>query len=119
MPGSESGPLSINRHAVLVRPSDVFIEWARHTPDEAPEEALAHLRQDGTVYLIPEFESTDGATGFLERHYDEIFRNELYLWCADQSTWPKNQTYAEFERWFHVQIYSLAADLGDGKIKLD
>jgi hypothetical protein len=113
MTDSDSNLPTINRHAVIVWRSKVFIEWARVTPDEAPEEQLAHMREEPTVYLIPESESMDGPNRFLKRHYDRIFQNELQGWCTDPPTWPQNRTYAEFRKWFKVEVASMVMDLDD------
>jgi len=50
-----------------MKPTEVFIEWARVTPDETPESMLDDLREEGTVYLIPESDATDGPERFLRR----------------------------------------------------
>ena len=110
---------SINRHAVVVRPTEVFIEWARHTPDEAPEEQLDHIKQEPTIYLVPESDNMDGPKRYLRRSYDRIFQNELDAWCTDLSTWPQNRSYAEFKRWFNVEICSMVMDLDDDVLEWD
>ena len=110
---------SINRHAVIVRPTEVFIEWARVTPEEAPESMSEYLRQEGTVYLVPESATEDGPERYLRRHHDRIFQNELFACCIDPSTWPQKRTYAEFKKWFDVEIASMVMDLGADDIERD
>ncbi len=110
---------TVNRHAVVLRPTDVFIEWARHTPDEAPEALLTHIKKEHTVYLIPESDSVDGPRRFLRRHFDEMFQHELWSWCTDPSTWPQNRTYAEFKKWFDVDVCPIVVDLGDDVLGWD
>jgi hypothetical protein len=108
---------TINRFAVVLKPTEVFFEWARRSPDSDLAMTLEHLQQDLPVYLIPDTDDVSDCEKYLQSNYLRIFRNELWSWCTDESFWPENPTYEDFMRWFEVRVHSVVMDLGISKIE--
>ncbi len=43
----------VNRAAVVLEPTQAYLEWARDCPEAIPDLTLRELGEEGTVYLIP------------------------------------------------------------------
>lgn len=106
---------TINRNAVFIEPTDVFLEWAREFPDDDLELTLDELRKDNTAYLIPEQKAEPNA--WLKRNFNTIFENEFYGWCTDPSLWPKDRSFTSFKKYFKVRFSSVVVDLGKESIR--
>lgn len=51
---------TINRFALIVRPSDPFIEWASKVFNEPESEVRQELKEaEPSVYLLPESDAAD------------------------------------------------------------
>ena len=98
----------INRSAVIVRPKDPYIEWAKNLDDSG---ILPESQGERTVYLIPEYEDDVEAMSVLGACYDFVFQAELEGWCTDESTWPKNRTFKMFREWFNFEFHSVVEDI--------
>lgn len=107
--------LTVNRAAVVLEPAETYLEWARECPDSLPDLTLADLREEGTVYLIPETDAEPEV--WLRRHYTTLFANELFAWCTDEACWPRDRSYKAFKKFFQVRFCSLVLDLGRGPIE--
>jgi hypothetical protein len=98
----------LNRAAIVVRPAEPFIAWAKSlddsgiTPDPDGEQ---------TVYLVPEFGDAREAKDILESVYAEIFHRTLEGWHTLEADWPKNRTLAMFRKWFRIEMHSVVEDL--------
>jgi len=68
---------TIDRFAVVLQPTEVFLEWARECPDSDLDLTLEELREDASIYLIPDMDDVSDCERYLERNYIRIFRNEL------------------------------------------
>lgn len=125
---------AINRSVLIVRPAEPFKRWAaqveqasfakiRHTL--TPEELeLLKPAQDGqgehpdhTAYLIPTRDSLEIDPKLLKAIYLPIFERELFTACTGKEQWPKPRTLAMFREWFHLELCTLAIDLGAGDIE--
>ena len=42
--------------------------------------------------------------------YEDIFFEELYGWCTDESWWPQDRTKEMFWQWFEVELHSIVKD---------
>ena len=113
----EAGPdlALVNRAAVVLEPAAAYLEWAKGCPDGLPDLTLADLREEGTVYLIPETDAEPEA--WLRRHYAPLFANELLAWCTDEAFWPRDRSYKAFKKFFRVRFCSIVLDLGRGPIE--
>ena len=115
----EAGPdlPTVNRVAVVMEPAPAYLEWAKECPDGLPDLTLADLREEGTIYLIPETDAEPEA--WLRRHYAPLFANELFAWCTDEAFWPRDRSYKAFKKFFQVRFCSIVLDLGRGPIERD
>ncbi len=110
---------SVNRSALIVRPREPFIQWARSVDDEAAKFTAADLRREVTVYLIPEFDDYDHAEELLRDCSIAIFENELWGWTTDENAWPTDRTYEMFRQWFDIEINSMIIDLCHDRLKVE
>ncbi len=98
----------INRGAIIIRPKQPYIDWADRLDDS---DILPSTDGERTIYLVPEYEDDLEAMDVLTRCYDILFEAELFGWCTDETTWPKNRTLAMFRDWFLVEFHSVVEDL--------
>lgn len=98
----------LNRGALVVRPGAAYIEWARELDDSG---MVPSPDNEGTVYLIPNWDDDVDALEILSEAYEEIFERELHGWHTDEAAWPKNRTFAMFRQWFEFEFHSVVEDL--------
>ena len=109
---------SVNRSAVIVRPRDPYVQWARSMDEEAAKFTAADLRREPTVYLLPEIDDDDHAEELLGECFTGIFENELGGWTTDETAWPGDLTYKMFKQWFDIEINSTVIDLCHYRFKV-
>jgi hypothetical protein len=64
---------------------------------------------EATVYLVNgDWESTDEA---LEKNWEDIFANELFLTTPNEELWPNEIDLEMFKDWFHYTIGSICIDI--------
>lgn len=100
----------VNRSALLVRPREPFIEWAKSIDPEADHLAVS-LRGETSVYLVAEDPAGEEESAPVEQYYEQVFELELENWCTDPERWPPHRDYAMFLQWFDVQANSMLVDL--------
>jgi hypothetical protein len=106
----------LNRSAVVVRPRQPFLDWVRAVDyDDAPDVTMDDMR--ATIYLVPEYEDSDGAERFLKRAYDEIFCRQLNGWYTEESLWPKDRSWRVFKAWFDIEHIDVIEDLVDAALE--
>jgi len=106
---------TINRNILVVEPTELFLEWAKKSPDDDMGLTLKELVADMTAYLIPEQDAD--AKSWLRRNFKTIFEIELDGWCADPSLWPKDRSMKTFRKFFRVHYCSSVIDLAKGPIE--
>jgi hypothetical protein len=47
----------INRSAVIVTPSQTFLDWLHRADPTSAELTLADLQEEPTIYLLPEYDT--------------------------------------------------------------
>ena len=106
----------LNRSAVIVKPRQPYLEWARRDDTEGLAESVFEgLRSEPTVYLLPEYEDPKSQQEVLEESWPDLFEAMLEGWVTDEASWPKNRTLEKFQEWFEVQMISLVQDLHRGE----
>lgn len=93
----------VNRGYIIVRPKQVFIDWAnRMEPD-------FEIDADGepTIYLIDEEFYDDEL--MLQQNFKRIFLNELDAVSDDESSFPEVKLEV-FKEWFTVELGSTVFD---------
>ena len=108
---------TINRSAVVLEPTEVYLQWAKECAEDDAELTLDELSKDCTTYLIPEPDAQPDA--WLKRNYAAMFGHELYGWCMDETLWPEDRSFKNFKRFFRVRFHSLVVDMGGGEIVRD
>ena len=103
---------TINRHAVILVPTEACLEWVRSCLGN--DTALGEAEREPTVYLIPEGKS-DPET-YIRRHYKAMFEEELNSWYTDPDRWPNDRTFKTFAKFFTVHLSRMVFDLGKGMI---
>lgn len=98
----------LNRTAVIVRPKEPFIEWARSIDDDG---TLPTAEGEQTVYLILDFDDDRGFQHVLKQVWAEIFERELEGWYVDETLWPQDRTLAMFKKWFSIEYHTVIEDL--------
>jgi hypothetical protein len=106
---------TINRHAVILVPTQACLEWVRSCPGD--DKPLGEVEREPTVYLIPESDA-DPET-YIRRHFKAMFEEELNSWYTDPELWPKDRSYKTFKKFFMVQVSTMVFDLGKGMIVRD
>jgi hypothetical protein len=106
---------SINRYALIIRPSKAMVEWINATfPDDPPldyEEMGGDDQLD--VFLIPEFTSPEDAREWLQENCRQFLEFELEEWCTDPGRWPKNLDWPLFESFLEYTLQSVVLDTQD------
>jgi hypothetical protein len=111
---SADGAPMLNRFAVILRPTQAYLDWTRPCPDPDLATKLANLREESTAYLIPD--ASRGPAQFVKKRFRQLFAAELAAWYLDEDYWPKDLSFEAFCRFFEVQIASCVFDLGAGPI---
>jgi len=103
----------INRGAVIIRPSQPYLDWATNLDDS---NISPQAIDEKTVYLISNYEDDIEAWEILSSVYERIFKNELLGWNTDETTWPKQRSLTMFKDWFNIELHSIVEDLCDDDI---
>ncbi len=102
----------LNRSAVIVKPRQPYLEWCRQDDAEGLAESVFEaLREEPSVYLLPEYEDPAIQQEVLEEFWPGLFEAMLEGWVTDEAYWPKNRTFEMFGEWFEVQMSSIVQDL--------
>jgi len=71
---------TINRSALIVTPAKPFLDWLHRVDPTSAELGLEDLRREATIYLVPEYNTEEEARRLLEKHWGEIFEQQLDGW---------------------------------------
>ena len=99
----------LNRTALIVRPAEPYIAWARSLEEDS--EVLPEPTGEQTVYLVPSFEGDDDHRLLLNLVFAEVFERALHGWHTDEAAWPQKRTLKMFRSWFHIEIHTVVEDL--------
>ena len=104
----------LNRSAVVVRPREPYLHWAKQDDSSGVAEAVFEtLRAMPNAYLISEDEEAEGPMDLLGQWWTNVFEAMLEGWLTDRAMWPQNRTFAMFEEWFEVEACESVHDLVD------
>lgn len=107
-------PSTINRFAVILLPTQACLDWIKSCVGDDDNLTLEELRQEPTVYLIPEGRAKPET--YIRRHFKDMFEAELGSCYTDRTQWPKAVTFANFQKFFEIHVTSMVIDLGKGMI---
>ncbi len=115
----------LNRAAFALLPCQPFADWvgtlpadAQQEPDQHQDTSLAALRAEGTLYLIDEVFSEADFDAAVQRHWRQMFENELSAWDEFADHWPAELSLALFEAWFELKPQLMAIDLSSSPLLL-
>lgn len=100
----------VDRSAVVLKPTQVFLDWLKQVDEDMPELSLAQIRSNCTVLLVREMDEREDAISYIDERFEEVFRNELSGWEVPQSAWPKTMDLVTFWQFFEVEIHDLVLD---------
>ncbi len=106
----------INRSVAIIRPKQPFVDWSNQLPDFGSKISLDTFREDCLAILIPEY-GTKAGKRYVEQMWEEIFEDQLWGWCTEESWWPKDRTKKLFRQWFEIEIHSMVVDSMDKNIE--
>jgi len=110
---------SINRNALVIRPTQVMLDWVNSLTSKLDSEAQDMEAHDqSNIYLIKETASIEPGLLWLRKNFKEIFEEELYNWWTDESAWPL-LTWENFEAFCHYRLHTCVYDTQRGGIKYD
>jgi hypothetical protein len=103
---------TVNRGVLVVKAKDPFRVWVASLPGK-DKVTLRDINQDCLAYLIPEFDDPHQRDAFLYTVYADIFVKQLLLWCSNDIKWPRNRSFALFNRWFQLEYQSTVEDIAE------
>jgi len=102
----------LNRSAVIVKPRQPYLEWARQDDAEGLAESVFEgLHEEPSVYLLPEYEDPATQQEVLAEFWPGLFEAMLEGWVTDEAYWPKKRTFEIFQEWFEVEWSPIVQDL--------
>ena len=107
----------IDRTAVVLKPTEAFLEWLKAADSDLPDLTLSQLRANCSVFLIPEFDEPEQAVAYFDERHREIFAAELSGWMIDQAQWPQDMGLETFWRFFELEVHDTVLDLEDAELK--
>src|SRR5215469_6778401 len=66
---------TINRSAVVVIPAQPFLDWLHEADPTSTHLTLNDLRDEPTIYLLPEYDTAEEAHRHLQSRCKEILKN--------------------------------------------
>jgi hypothetical protein len=105
--------ITINRNAIVLRPSQPFLDWLHRVDPTSNELRLEDLRREPTVYLLPECENQEEARAYVGEVCGLIFEEQLGDWYRVPSSWPNRRDLDALDRWFEWSFHSMVVDLSN------
>jgi len=110
----------LNRAALILRYKQPFVDWI-NAADPSPSShtlTLAEVNQEHTVYLV-EVEDEDELAGWLARHHQELFEEELSGWYTDPALWPRDRSLEMLKEWCSFELHTVVVDTGESPLRDD
>ncbi len=107
----------LNRSGYSLLPRQPFVDWVNGLEVDADglnqTLSLEEHRREGTLYLIDEVANEEELLQAEQRHWRQMFENELSAWDEIGDHWPHDISLALFRQWFElkpqVMVFDLAA----------
>lgn len=106
----------INRGVVIIQPKEPFLDWVNTDPTLSSPISIEYLQQDCTAILVPDLDSLEDMSDYLESLKPMLFEMELMAWSLDQATWPEEHPNELFDAWFRFQVHSMVWDAVDAPV---
>jgi hypothetical protein len=110
----------INRAALILRYKQPFVDWINGVDPSAdsPNLTLADVDHERTVYLI-EVEDEAELAGWLTRHHEEVFEQELWGWYTDPALWPRDRSLKTLKEWCSFELHTVVIDTAETPLEDD
>ncbi|MGB0733655.1 MAG: hypothetical protein ACPGPF_07810 [Pontibacterium sp.] len=104
----------LNRSAVVITPTCVFLEWIRSL-NLSNEECQSYLQtpigdHEASTYLIDEVESQEHYFAQLAKAAPMILQNEFSAWDEFGDQWPSDLLNQSLDKWFDHKLAVVAFD---------
>jgi hypothetical protein len=100
------------RMLICTKPRSVLLKWMKSSVEEQEEQhdvvehvTLSHVSENATV-VIKNFETPLEIQTLLEAHYPTMFKAEMTRMCQRSENWPNVDSFADFNRYFSVEIHT-------------
>ncbi len=110
-------PRTINRAALIVRPKQLYVDWANSVDDHGPRADLQELRANPSIYLVEDIDFLEDFTHLIDDYWKGIFQEQLNGWMRDQESWPDELTREMFLEWFDCELSTMIWDMLKPRIK--
>ncbi|MDO4434188.1 MAG: hypothetical protein Q4B82_06380 [Alysiella sp.] len=108
----------IDRTAVVLKPTAIFLQWLNQVNgDSLPDLTLAQIRANCSVFLVPEFDEPEQAVAYFDERHHAIFATELASWEIEESQWPKDMSLTTFWQFFELEVHDTVLDLEEGELQ--
>ncbi len=105
---------SINRTALVIRPTAEMIKWVNSVFPEDPITYKPKAEHDDfDIFLLPDFDSPEDAIKWLKKNYLPFLRYALNDWCTDEATWPQPLNWELFEKFLEYSLQTVVVDTMD------
>jgi hypothetical protein len=68
------------------------------------------------VYLV-KVEDEDELAGWLARHHQELFEQELNGWYTDPGLWPRDRSLETLKTWCSFELHTVVVDTGESPLE--
>ena len=105
---------NLSRSAIVIRGKQPFKDWlVEHDPEMKLDEEILQ----GSIYLLPDYDSVSQVQNWLKKNFKEIFDEELYNWYTDEDMWPQKRNFKMFGEWFDYSLHTMIFDTQKGFIE--
>jgi hypothetical protein len=103
---------TVNRSVFMLVPEQPFLDWIKAVdPEPVPAMTLETIRDDASVFLLPEVADTpENALRWVEKRWRTFFEFMLGEWF-DDSLWPEQISLDMFRQWFTPRFHSMVWDM--------
>lgn len=117
---SPGATIMLNRAALILRYKQPFVDWINAADPNPTSHSLTldEVNQEHTVYLV-EVEDEDELAGWLSRHHEELFEEELSGWYTDPSLWPRDRSLKMLQEWCSFELHTVVLDTGESPLEDD
>jgi hypothetical protein len=108
---------TINRLVVIAMPSQPFSGLAAPSRFDQCRVEAGGSEARANHLLLPQYDTEDGARGYLREYCREIFEEQFDGWYRGPSACPVDRTLDRFTQWFECGFHSVLVDLCDDPFK--
>lgn len=108
----------VDRTAVVLKPTEIFLQWLKQSDSDLPDLTLAQLRSNCSVFLVPQFDEPEQAVAYFDERHREIFAAELSGWTVDEKNWPQSLDLETFWQFFELEVHDTVLDLEDADLQI-